>query len=215
MIEWKAFEFNPFSENTYIVWDNDTREAWIIDPGCYDSSERKIVFDFLRNNSLDLKYILNTHCHLDHIFGNRYIKENFQNCILIIPERELGLYESGKSQAEMFGLEMACPPEPDRFFLDDEVLNLGGAKFRIISTPGHSEDGKSFYSESAGICFTGDALFHESIGRTDLPGGNLNVLISTIKDKLFVLPDKTVILAGHGQRSFIGHEKLNNPFLRL
>lgn len=212
MIEWTVFEFNPFLENTYIVWDKDTREAWIIDPGCYDSAEKKIVLDFLATNSLELKYILNTHCHLDHIFGNGYLKHKYQNSILIIPERELELYRSGRSQAEMFGLEMADPPDPDRFFLDNDSLELGGTFFNIIPTPGHSEDGKSFYSESAGICFTGDALFYESIGRTDLPGGNYDVLISTITNKLFELPDKTIILAGHGQKSFIGHEKLNNPF---
>lgn len=215
MIEWKVFEFNPFMENTYVVWDTATKDAIVIDPGNYTDYENDAIYNFIREQSILVRHILNTHCHLDHIFGNGFLKNKFGESELIIPEKEYTLYTKAVYQADIFGVEMNRPPEPDRFFVDGEKILVGQTSFIVLSTPGHTADGKSFYSESSGVCFSGDTIFRESIGRTDLPGGSFNVLISTIKEKLFVLPDKTIILTGHGEKSSIGHERVHNPFFKL
>lgn len=214
MIKYKVFEFNPFAENTYLVWETESRGCMVIDPGCYGEPENRTIKSFLDDNNLRLIYILNTHCHLDHIFGNGYIKSVFADSLLFIPERENSLYFSGPSQAQMFGLSMDRPPDPDGYFDFEQVIRLGDSEFSVLSTPGHTSDGMSFYNREEGICFTGDTLFRESIGRTDLPGGDYEKLIDSINKKLLSLPESTVILPGHGESSTISYERSNNPFLK-
>lgn len=213
MLNVKRFVFNLFFENTFILWDDDSKEAAIIDPGMNDPKERKTVDEFITQNGLLLKYCLNTHCHIDHVLGNKYIKEKF-NCDLIIPEGDKLLLDMLADQAKMFGLEVEPSPNPDFYFNDGFNLKLGVSAGEIIETPGHTPGEICIYFKEDEILFSGDVLFKESIGRTDLWGGNYETLISSIKNKLFVLPESVIVYPGHESATTIGHEKLNNPFLR-
>jgi len=212
MLKIQRFIFSPFAENTYILWDDETNEAAVIDPGCYDDYERKMIDNFILENNLNLKYLLNTHCHLDHIFGNCHIKKNY-NVEYLIPEQELVLLENAPQQAAMFGFGRSEICKTDKFISEEFELSLGKTKLQFIFTPGHSPGGYSIYCKQQKFCFTGDALFEGSIGRTDLPGGNHDLLLKSIHNKLFILPDETTIYPGHGESSTIGTEKETNPFL--
>lgn len=212
MLKIQKFIFNPFSENSYLIWDEDTKESAVIDPGFYDDSEKKEIDDFILSNKLNVKYLLNTHCHLDHIFGNCHIKSTYE-VEYYAPEEDLPLLKNASQQASMFGLEIREICLPDKYIKNGLKLHLGKAEIEFLFTPGHSPGGYCIYSEPENICITGDALFDGSIGRTDLPGGNYDQLLKSIREKLFVLPDQTVIYPGHGEISTIGKEKKTNPFL--
>ena len=208
----ERFIFSPFQENTYVVWDEDTKETIIIDPGCLDNNEEVTLKSFIIKNNLNVKYLLNTHGHLDHIFGNAFVKETF-NPIHYVPKKDMPLFERAKEQAEHFGLSMKPSPKPDEFFDESIPLFIGKKEIQFLFTPGHSPGEFCFLFPSENICFSGDVLFRESIGRTDLWGGDLEVLKNSINTKLFILPNNTVIYPGHGEKSTIEHEKKNNPFL--
>lgn len=212
MLKIETFIFNVFSENTYLVWDDITREALIIDPGCRDDQEGNEISLFISSNSLKLIYLLNTHCHIDHILGNAFIKETC-NPKFLAGEEDLFLLELMTHQAERFGIEMKKSPLPDSFLKEGENLKFAGQEIEPIFTPGHSPGGYCLYFRQSGFCITGDVLFNEGIGRTDLWGGDYDTLINSIVKKLFFLPDETVIYAGHGSNSTIGHEKKDNPFI--
>jgi glyoxylase-like metal-dependent hydrolase (beta-lactamase superfamily II) len=212
MLKQSKFVFNSFSENTYILWDDESSESAIIDPGCYGDHEKSILSDFIQEKGLIPKYLINTHCHIDHVFGNSYLKTKY-NPTFLAPEPDLFLLKNLKQQAMLFGIETEASPMPDDFITEDKNLSLGIEKGEFIFTPGHSPGEYSLYFADSGICVTGDVLFCEGIGRTDLWGGNYDELIRSIKEKLFKLPDKTIILPGHGDISSIGHEKKHNPFL--
>lgn len=202
--------FNPFSMNTYIIFD-DLKNSIIVDPGCSTRSEQDRLVEFCRSNSLSLKYIINTHCHVDHVLGNAFIKQKF-NSTLIIPEEDKFLLDMMVNQGSMFGMNVARSPEPDQFISENLILDLP-FKMIFLHTPGHTPGEYCIYFPEEQFCITGDVLFKEGIGRTDLWGGNYETLISSIKSKLFTLPDETVIYPGHGEQSTIGYEKNNNPFL--
>ena len=204
--------FNVFGENTFIVWDEATLEALIIDPGCSLPEEEAELKGFIEGKNLKLKYIINTHCHIDHIFGNAYVKGNF-NAEFLAPRGDLFLLDLMIEQASEFGVTLKPSPMPDSFITESLQIKLGENEIKFISTPGHTPDGYCVYVENEKICFTGDTLFNEGIGRTDLWGGNFSDLMASIKRKLFLLPDDVVIYPGHGETSTIGHEKNNNPFL--
>lgn len=206
------FVFSPFMENTFVVWDEITKETAIVDPGCYNEEERIELEKFIEKNELKIKYLVNTHCHIDHIFGNAFVKEKY-NPKYIAPEEDLFLLSKAIDQAKMFAVEMSPSPEPDEFIFDGMSIELGSVKNEFIFTPGHTPGEYSIYFPSDKICITGDVLFREGIGRTDLWGGNMEVLLSSIKTRLFTLPDDVTIYPGHGEKSTIGHEKKNNPFL--
>ena len=208
----KKFTFNPFMENTFIVWDEQSNEAAVVDPGMNDESEETKITSFIEENSLHIKYLINTHCHIDHILGCSFVKEKY-NPLYYIPEKDIPLFNNAQKQAEMFGITMNKLPEIDKYLNEDEKLMLGDESFSNLFTPGHSPGEFCLYFEKSKFCITGDVLFRESIGRTDLYGGNYTTLINSIKTKLFVLPDETVIYPGHGDESTIGYEKLHNPFL--
>jgi hydroxyacylglutathione hydrolase len=208
----RKFTFNPFMENTFIVWDKQSNEAAVVDPGMNDESEERKITSFIEENSLNIKYLINTHCHIDHILGCSFVKEKY-NPLYYIPEKDIPLFDNAHNQAKMFGVTMNKLPEIDKYLNEDKKLMLGDESFSNLFTPGHSPGEFCLYFETSKFCITGDVLFRESIGRTDLYGGDYNTLINSIKTKLFVLPDETVIYPGHGDESTIGYEKLHNPFL--
>jgi len=207
----KKFTFNSFLENTYIVWDENSKEALVIDPGCSNKREETELGEFIKNNRLVLKYLINTHCHIDHILGCGFIKENF-NIQFYIPEFDKVLLENSEIQASLFGMSINTPPLPDKFINSETKLNPPFDKIKFLHTPGHTEGEYCLYFPEELICFTGDVLFKGSIGRTDLWGGDYNSLMSSIKEKLFVLPNEVVIYPGHGENSTLGTEKKENPF---
>ena len=213
MLKIQKFVFNPFSENTYIVWDDNSKNGAIIDPGCNDDNEREAVDNFIRSNLLNLKFLINTHCHIDHIFGNAYIKKNY-GVKFLAPEKDVPLLDMMMNVAKMYAVELVPSPPPDELIFDEQKFLLGKTEGKFLFTPGHSPGEVCLYFEKDKICFTGDVLFNKNIGRTDLPGGNYDVLIDSIENKLFTLPDDVTIYPGHGAASTIGDEKKNNPFFR-
>jgi glyoxylase-like metal-dependent hydrolase (beta-lactamase superfamily II) len=213
VIKIKNFVFNLFAENTIILWDEETKESAIVDPGMSNSEEEKVFDNFILENNLSIKYLINTHCHIDHILGCSYIIKKY-NSEYYAPEKDILLLKNATTQAEMFGLDIEDPPQPTKLITESDQLNLGNSKLNFIFTPGHSPGEFCIYLEKEKICITGDVLFKEGIGRTDLWGGDYDTLIQSIEQKLLNLPDDVKIYPGHGDASTIGYEKINNPFLK-
>jgi len=212
VIKLEKFTFNSFSENTYLIWDDETKEAIVVDPGCSDESEENILTEFISNNNLKVTYLINTHCHIDHIFGCKFIEEKY-NTNFLIPEKDLLLLQNADRQAEQFGIEIKTPPQPDKFITEDLTLKLNQSEIKFLFTPGHTPGEFCIYLNKEKILISGDVLFKESIGRTDLWGGNYDTLISSINTKLLTLPNDVKVFPGHGEETTIGYEKKNNPFL--
>jgi len=212
MLKIKKFIFSPFSENTFVVWDKSSSDACVIDPGCNSDKEEKELESFITQNNLNIKYLINTHCHIDHIFGNAFVKEKF-NPVFLAPKGDVFLLEKSEEQAALFGIDIKLSPKPDKFIEEEVNIALGSIKGEFLFTPGHTPGEFCVYFENEKICFTGDVLFKEGIGRTDLWGGNYNTLIRSIKEKLLSLPDDVRIYPGHGEASTIGYEKISNSFL--
>ena len=212
MIKIKVFTFNLFAENTIILWEEESRDAAIVDPGNSNPEEDKILSEFVISENLNVKYLINTHCHIDHILGCKFVKEKF-NPVYYAPENDIPLLEHASQQAEMFDIKMDATPKPDVLVSEKTELYLGSSKLNFLFTPGHTPGEVCIYLEREKICVTGDVLFNESIGRTDLWGGNYDQLIDSIQNKLLSLPDDVEIYPGHGSMSTIGHEKQNNPFI--
>lgn len=212
MIEIKRFVFNPFSENTYLIWDKQSSEAMIADPGCLEDYEQEELDIFINQNKLKIKYLVNTHCHIDHSLGNGFVKNKYLPQFYI-PELDRQLLEDIQSQGSMFGVEVEKSPAPDAYITEDLILKLGAVPVKFIFTPGHTPGEYCIWFEEEKICFSGDVLFMESIGRTDLWGGSQSALIDSIKNKLFALDDSTVVYPGHGDSTTIGFEKNHNPYM--
>ncbi len=207
------FVFSPFQENTYVIRDEITNESCVIDPGCFTSSEEEELKNFIHSNKLSVKYLINTHCHIDHIFGNSFVKNEFSP-IYIAPKEDVPLLEMAIGQGKQFGIEVKPSPLPDDFIEESEPIKVGDIELQFLFTPGHTPGEYCIYIPSESICITGDVLFRESIGRTDLWMGNFETIINSIKTKLLTLPDETTIYPGHGDRSTIGYEKEHNSFLQ-
>lgn len=208
----KIFEFNPFAENTYVVYD-DSGECVIFDPGCYTPEERKALQQFIADNHLKPVRLINTHCHLDHVFGNRFVHDTWQ-LPLEIHRDELPLLTRFPDVCRMYGIPGAeASPAPGLFLNHGDVVNFGNTRLEVLLTPGHSPASLSFYCREEGYVIAGDVLFLESIGRTDLPGGDFDTLIASIRRELFVLPGETIVYPGHGPATTIRHEMEYNPFL--
>jgi len=204
--------FNPFQENTYLVYD-DTGECIIFDPGCYNEEERRMLH--AKIEALDLRPVrlINTHCHLDHIFGNRFVTERY-HLPLEVHRGELPVLEAADQAAAMFGIALPEPsPAPERFIEAGEEIHFGATTLRALFTPGHSPASLSFFSEADRLLIAGDVLFYGSIGRTDLPGGDFNTLLDSIKQVIFPLGDDVTVYPGHGPETTVGYERANNPFL--
>lgn len=212
MIQIKIFTFNLFSENTVIVWDDESLESAVIDPGCSDKDEEDELENFITKKNLKVKYLINTHCHIDHILGCEFVKKKY-NPIYFAPELDLPLIENASMQASFVGMNFAISILPDEYLTEDKKLILGKSELEFLFTPGHTAGEFCIYISEIKSCITGDVLFNQSIGRTDLWGGNYDKLIESINNKLLSLPDETKIYPGHGETSTIGSEKKNNPFL--
>lgn len=212
MLHVKVFVFNPVQQNTYILYNN-AGKAIIVDPGCYFTTEQEKLKQFLTDNSLTPVQLLNTHCHLDHVFGNKWVHETFGLELYLHPNEELVLQYAPIS-GEKWGLPFVNYTGALHFLHDGDVITLDEDELKVLLTPGHSPGSICFYNEHQNFVIGGDVLFYESIGRTDLPGGNHATLLSSIQEKLMVLPNETVVYNGHGQSTTIEHEKLHNPFLQ-
>lgn len=212
MLQIKTFVFNIFVENTYVVYDDETKEAIVIDAGCYDDYEFNMLLDFISKNDLNLKYIINTHCHLDHILGNLKLKDKFQQVPLIYPKEDEFLVDTLPRQMEAFGLEPLKSIHADIYMTDDLKLSIGKYNFEFIFTPGHTPGEFCIYFPEEKILFSGDVLFKENIGRWDLWGGDRDTLIDSIVKKLFTLPKDVVVYPGHGKTTTIEYEQKFNIY---
>jgi glyoxylase-like metal-dependent hydrolase (beta-lactamase superfamily II) len=211
MIKVHYFTFNPFQENTYILFD-ETKECIIIDPGCGDGNERKALEHYINQEKLKPVKLINTHCHIDHVLGNKWVAEKY-GIDLYMHEEDLKNLKATVAYASVFGMQCDESPEPKVYLNEGDIVTFGDSVLDVLFTPGHSPGSISLYAKNEGFVVAGDVLFRESIGRTDLPGGNMNTLLEAIKTKLFTLPDETIILSGHGEQTTIAHEKRHNPFL--
>jgi glyoxylase-like metal-dependent hydrolase (beta-lactamase superfamily II) len=207
----KAFTFSPIQENTYLLY-NEKGSALIIDPGCYFDEEREAVGSFLQQNNLKLQLLLNTHCHLDHVFGNKWIHETF-GLLLHIHTNEKQVLDFAPASGLMWNMPFDHYNAELQYIREGEEILLNDDRLKVLFTPGHSPGHVCFYCEEQGFVIGGDVLFRQSIGRTDLPGGNHETLIRSIKTQLFTLPDETIVYSGHGPATTIGYEKIHNPFL--
>ncbi|MEN7548994.1 MBL fold metallo-hydrolase [Rapidithrix thailandica] len=211
MVQVKYFTFNAFAENTYLLYD-ETKECVLIDPGCYEKAEKAELEEFIRSNELKVVRLFNTHCHIDHVLGNKFVTDTFE-VGLEVPEYEVAGFNSVPVYAPVYGFTQYAPAEIARTIQKDEVIRFGNSELKVLFVPGHSEGHVAFYCESQGFCINGDVLFQGSIGRTDLPGGDFTTLIQSIKNVMFELPEETVVYCGHGPSTTIGFEKQHNPFL--
>ncbi len=210
MITVKAFVFNSFSENTYLLYDK-TNACVIIDPGCFDKNEQDELLNFIRNNDLVPKFILITHGHIDHILGVNYLKSTL-NISVGIPKEEESTYNAVASYASSYGFGSYTHAPADFLIVDGEEIKFGNSVLTTILAPGHSAGHVAFVNKDENICIGGDILFNGSIGRVDLPGGDYDTLIKNIKTKIFTLNDSMVVYPGHGPTTTVKQEKATNPF---
>lgn len=211
MISIQTFTFNEFQENTYVLYD-ESNECVIIDPGCYKPSEQQELVRFIENNHLKPVKLLNTHCHIDHVLGNTFVAEKYK-IPFYLHEGELFTYKDTLRWTTMFDIAPLEVPEEKVFVTENDTIQFGKSELKIAFTPGHSIASISFYNPEQQFAIVGDVLFRESVGRTDLAGGNHEVLLQSIRTKLFVWPDEMKIYNGHGGPTTIGHERKFNPFL--
>jgi len=212
MVHVQVFTFSPVQENTYLLY-NEKGHAFIIDPGCYFSAEQEKLKNFISLKTLEPVKLLNTHCHLDHVFGNKWVNLTYGLELYIHPNEEKVLQFAPESGFK-WGLPFENYEGPLHYLHDGDTVKLDQDEFKVLATPGHSPGSVSFYNQAQGFVIGGDVLFKNSVGRTDLPGGDHPTLITSIREKLLVLPESTVIYAGHGMATTIGAEIANNPFLK-
>lgn len=206
------FTFNPFAENTYLLVD-ETNLTAIVDPGMSNKGEEQEVVDYLNENDLELVMLLNTHCHIDHILGNQFIHEKYGLELISSKEEQVTLGWAEQSSL-LWNIPYKGSPEITTFVHEGNVIEIGESQFEVLFVPGHSVGHVVFVNRASKVVIAGDTLFRESIGRTDLPGGNHEELLKNIKEKLYALPDDFVVYNGHGPETTIGHEKKYNPFVR-
>ncbi|PKP36853.1 MAG: MBL fold hydrolase [Bacteroidetes bacterium HGW-Bacteroidetes-15] len=211
MTQIKTFVFNPFQENTYVVYD-ESKECVIVDSGCHSKSEQNELVDFIESNGLRPKYAINTHGHIDHVLGSAFVKSHFKVDIMGHPE-DLTLMQSAVNHGLMYGISIDEVPLIDININDGDTITFGNSSLEVIHTPGHSQGGICLLSKKGEFVISGDTLFNGSIGRTDLPGGNYDQLISSINKKLLTLNKEYRVYPGHGEPTTIEWEKQNNPFL--
>lgn len=199
-------------ENTYVVYDS-TSEAIIVDPGCYEKAEQEELVKFVEENQLKVVKVVNSHCHIDHVLGNYFIKSHF-DVPLAIHKKDLETLKAVKAYAPSYGFTAYTEALPDEYLEEGEVFQFGETTFEIIFVPGHAPGHIALYNAENKMCISGDVLFKQSIGRTDLPGGDLEILTNSIKDKMYGLPKDTTVYCGHGETTSIGYEMQNNPFIK-
>jgi glyoxylase-like metal-dependent hydrolase (beta-lactamase superfamily II) len=213
MLSIEIFPFNPFQENTYILFD-ETGEAVVVDAGCYDREEEKELSAYIESKKLTVKALINTHSHIDHILGAYYVKDKYKVPLLVHRHDEQTL-RAGKIVASMYGVDRFTEVLQDGYLSEDEPVKFGNQSFEVLFLPGHAPGHVGFYHRQQKVLIGGDVLFHRSIGRTDLPGGNYDTLIESIHKKIFTLPDDVIVYPGHGPATTVGEEKVSNPFCAL
>lgn len=209
MVSVKAFCFNAFSENTFLIHDNST--CIIVDPGCYEITEYNELMAYISEHGLSPQSIINTHCHIDHVLGVGQLKDHYK-IPFYIGRREMLVLQSAKIIAPAYGFHQFREPVPDGFLDEGIMITLGDSDWKVIDVPGHSPGHIALLEEKSKSCLSGDVLFFHSIGRTDLPGGDYDTLIDSIRHKLFTLQDDVIVYPGHGPETTIGEERTNNPF---
>jgi hydroxyacylglutathione hydrolase len=212
MITIQQFTFNPYQENTYVLYD-ETGECVIIDPGMYDAPEQNVLVKWIKETGLKPVLLLNTHCHIDHVLGNKFVFDNW-GLRPRFHKGELPILYAIPGYAPQMGLHYELSPEPEVFLAETGTVDFGNSELELIFAPGHSPAHLCFYAREDDFLVGGDVLFFSSIGRTDLPGGNYQQLLDNIREKLFILPDSVKVYPGHGQITNIGYERQNNPFLK-
>jgi glyoxylase-like metal-dependent hydrolase (beta-lactamase superfamily II) len=213
MIKIQSFVFNPFMENTFVLYD-ETKECVIIDPGCYDKDEQKILSAFIETENLKVIKLLNTHCHIDHVLGNAFIKEKYKVDLYLHLKDEPTL-KAVKIYASNYGFPLYQEANADHYIEEGDRIEFGNSSLDIVFVPGHAPGHIAFFNKEEKFCIGGDVLFRESIGRTDLPGGNYDTLIASIHNKIFPLGDDMTVYPGHGPETQVGYEKTNNPFCAI
>ncbi len=209
----KQFVVNPFQMNCFIYYDENSKEGIIIDPGTYSTEEDNTVINFIEGNKINIKYLINTHGHIDHILGNKFARDTF-NVPMLIHKDDLFLVDNSLEQSRMFGIEIAKPPSFDMYITEETELKLGDTKFNFIHTPGHSPGSVCIVDHKNKNVFCGDLIFKNSVGRTDLPMGSFEILLDSINNKLFEkCSDSYNLFPGHMEPTTIFDEKNNNPFL--
>ncbi len=211
-MEIQSFVFSPLFENTYVLWDH-TQNALIVDPGCYEQYEYDELINFIHEKKLKVKAIVNTHCHIDHVLGNARLKNQFK-VPLLIPVNEVENLRAVEAYAPNWGFSHYEASTPDHLIENEGTVSIGDTDLEVIYAPGHSPGHQVFFLSEEKKLIGGDVLFRESIGRTDLPGGDHSTLINNIRTKIYTLPEDTVVYPGHGPATTVGHEKKNNPFVK-
>ena len=210
-MEIKTFHFNPIMVNTYILSD-ETGEAIIVDPGNCQTYEDEQIREYVASKNLKIKYIINTHPHIDHIAGNPWCMAEYHP-ELLMHEAGMPIYNKAFAYAAAFGLETEKMPAPDRFLQEGDVVTFGNQKLTVLYTPGHCDGSICLYSADNKLIITGDLIFELSVGRSDLPTGNEALLQQSIREKILPLPDEVTILSGHGGPTTVGRERRGNPYL--
>ncbi|HXA01449.1 MAG TPA: MBL fold metallo-hydrolase [Cytophagaceae bacterium] len=213
MIKVDIFTFNPFQENTYLLHD-ESRECVIIDPGCYEREEQEELTSFIEINNLKVVELLNTHCHIDHVLGNYFVKEKYK-VKLAANKIDEPILKAVKVYAPNYGFVNYTEATIDRYIDEGDQIKFGNTTLDILFVPGHAPGHVAFYNSKENICIGGDVLFAGSIGRTDLPGGNFETLIKSIQDKIFSLGEAMVVYPGHGPETTVGREMRSNPYCAL
>src|SRR5690349_14782513 len=213
MLKVKGFVFSPVQENTYVVY-NEENLCCVIDPGCYFSKERKELQNFIDENQLTPKYLLNTHCHLDHVVGIKFVFEQYHTP-LHIHQLETEVLSYAPLSGDMWNLPFENYEGKLLYLKEGDKVMLGRDAMQVLFAPGHTPGHICFYAEADQFIISGDVLFRKSIGRTDLPGGDLETLLGSIREKLFILPDAVTVYSGHGETTTIGYEKLHNPYVAV
>ncbi len=212
MLKVKTLVFNSFQVNCHIIYSQQG-ECILVDPSCYEPKECEQLVTFLAGNNLKPILAINTHCHIDHILGNSFVSEKYKIKVKA-HERDMFYIDSAVEYGNMFGISLKTSPKIDEFVNDNDTIVIENEQLTILHTPGHTPGGISIYNKEGNFVLTGDTLFQANVGRTDLPGGNFNALSRSIKEKLYSLPDGTIVYCGHGIPTTIGFEAKNNPFVK-
>jgi hydroxyacylglutathione hydrolase len=213
MLRIVSFTFNGFAENTYLLIDEATRATAIVDPGVYSQAEQDTLRQYVAEHDLDVQYLLNTHAHIDHVLGNAFVLNTYPGIPFLLHALDLPTLRAVPTYAGPYGFAAYEPAEPTGELVAGQVIKLGESELSVRFAPGHAPGHVVFYDAASGQLVGGDVLFKSSIGRTDLPGGDHNTLLKSIKEELLTLPDATVVYPGHGPSTTIGAERRSNPFL--
>ncbi|MVN76873.1 MBL fold metallo-hydrolase [Hymenobacter sp. HMF4947] len=213
MLRIVSFTFNGFAENTYLLIDEATRATAIVDPGAYSRAEQQTLRDYIELEQLSVKYLLNTHAHIDHVLGNAFVLKTYPGIPFLLHALDLPTLRAVPTYAGPYGFAAYEPAEPTGELAAGQVIALGESKLEVRFAPGHAPGHVVLYDAAGGQLIGGDVLFKGSVGRTDLPGGDHPTLLKSIETELLTLPDATVVHPGHGPATTIGAERRSNPFL--